>query len=847
MGRLFRQGFLIGLAVVIGLSALDMGISLWIEAAWFTELGYPVVFWIQQLTPWIFGLGVTLVLVPIWYLNLNVVWSGPRWGLAALSLTISLGFSSLVAAEWWVVLTWIWARPSGVVDPVHGHDLSFYLFALPFWEKVHRSLLSLVTWLLVTVGLGYILRFGQRSVSDDLNQGVWTSGWRHSQFLIGCLTLLSALGFWLDRYKLLVTTRGDLMLGARYSDVQARIPVDTTLTLTGFATGVLLVALVMPRPANAQGYPWRRFWVSSGLLITYGLVISAGRLYAPLVQALVVAPSELDRERPYLNANIQFTRQGFNLSPVTLTPFPTEGTLTRAAVLRNLATVRSIRVWDDEPLLAAYRQLQEIRPYYHFASVDKDRYIIDQQLQQVMLAAREMDFSLVSRRAKTWVNRHFFYTHGYGLALSPVSEAALEGLPKLLVKDIPPRTTDPNLQSVLGVSNPAIYYGELTNTDVFVGTRALELDYPGSNVNIYGTYTGRGGVPMGRLWQRLLYAWHFRELRILLSSDFTPQSRLLLHRQIHDRVQRIAPFLRFDRDPYLVIVQGNLYWIIDAYTISDHFPYSEPASLSHSTSSPAGETINYVRNAVKVVIDAYNGTTKFYITDSSDLLIQTYVRVFPSLFQPLGNLPAGLRAHLRYPEDLFRVQSEQYSTYHMTDTQVFYNKEDLWRPALQQREDLEQEMPPNYLVLQLPEGSDDRKVEFVLLSPFTPANKQNLVAWMGARCDPHVYGQLVAYEFSRDKLIFGPQQIEARINQSPIISQQISLWNQQGSKVKMGNLLVIPIEHSLLYVQPLYLEASDSQLPQLTRVIVAYGDRVVMAESLELALGDLIGQAIPRE
>lgn len=584
------------------------------------------------------------------------------------------------------------------------------------------------------------------------------------------------------------------------------------------------------------------------------MALVAGVFYPDLVQRIIVVPNELERDRPYIEYNIAFTRAGYNLSEVDVQPFQVKDNLTPDSLTHNTATFKNIRLWDNEPLLAAYRQLQEIRPYYQFPSVDVDRYIIDSDLRQVMHSARELDYELIPERARTWVNDHFFYTHGYGLALSPVNVVTQVGLPDFFIQDIPPRATSPAAAEAFPIDNPAIYFGELTTLDVFVNTNAQELDYPKEDANIYSKYQGTGGLPIGSPWQRLLYAWHFGDWQILLSQEFTPDSRFLFRRQIAQRVQTLAPFLQYDQDPYLVIANGSLYWMIDAYTTNRFYPYSEPV--------PSNE-FNYIRNAVKVVVDAYNGSVDFYLADPTDPIIETYQRIYPSLFKPIEAMSAELRSHIRYPTDLFQVQTQQYATYHMSDAQVFYNKEDLWQIPDQVRQvdrslseggtsswllggnvsmpgQPSQPMPPHYLILELSSidvtATTSLSAEFVLLSAFTPVNKQNLIAWMAGRCDGKEYGKLLVYQFSRESLVFGPQQVEARISQNPIISEQISLWNQQGSRVNRGSLLIIPVEQSLLYVQPLYLEAENSKLPELTRVIVAYRDQVVMEPTLDAAL-----------
>jgi uncharacterized membrane protein (UPF0182 family) len=525
---------------------------------------------------------------------------------------------------------------------------------------------------------------------------------------------------------------------------------------------------------------------------------------------------------------------------VEVKPFPEEGSLTWEILQQNQSTLSNVRLWDAEPLLATYRQLQEIRPYYQFPYVDVDRYRIGGELRQVMHAARELDFAQVPPAAQTWVNRRFFYTHGYGLTLSPVNVVTPEGLPDFFLADIPPRISPryPEVAEVLQVDQPALYYGELTTTEVFVGAEARELDYPAADHYVYSSYRGTGGVPIPHLWQRFLYAWHFRDLRILLSRELSPNTRFLYRRQIRERVRQVMPFLLYDQDPYLVIQGGKLYWFFDAYTISRYYPYSE-----YLPDFP----FNYIRNSVKAVLDAYNGSIDWYIADPQDPLIQAYARIYPTLFKPLEAMPEPLRQHLRYPQDLFRLQAQQFATYHMTDPRLFYNREDQWQIPNQFRKGRRLPMQPQYLILTLPEerqkGSPNEP-EFVLLSPFTPLNKQNMVAWMAARCDGENYGKLLVYEFSKQRLIYGPEQVEARVNQDPAISEQIALWNEHGSRVNLGTLLVIPIETSLLYVQPLYLEAEQSRLPQLTRVIAAYEDRVVMEPTLAQALEALFSPTL---
>jgi uncharacterized membrane protein (UPF0182 family) len=599
-------------------------------------------------------------------------------------------------------------------------------------------------------------------------------------------------------------------------------------------------------------YPPQLIYVL-GLYIAVAGVFSA--ILPSVVQRLIVQPNELTRERPYFERTIALTREAFNLNAIEARTFDPRGQLTAADLQENDLTIRNIRLWDTRPLLQSNRQLQQIRPYYKFPDADIDRYTLKQEnrteKQQTIIAARELDYGDVPAQAQTWVNKHLIYTHGYGFTLSPVNVVAPGGLPYYYVKDI--GVDDPDNEGSLQISNesvrssipigqPRIYYGEMTNTYVMTGTKTQELDYPGGNDNVYNVYDGRGGISIGAMWRRLVFAEYLRDWQMLLTRNFTPQTKLLFRRDIKERVEAIAPFLRFDTDPYLVAANGGgtdikgektyLYWMIDAYTTSDRYPYSDPGK----------NEFNYIRNSVKVVIDAYNGTVNFYVADPTDPIIHTFAAIFPKLLKPLDEMPVALRSHIRYPQDFFSIQSERLLTYHMTDPQVFYNREDLWQIPNEIYGSEQQQVEPYYLITKLPQGQSE---EFILLLPFKPVQRANLIAWLAARSDGQEYGKLLLYEFPKQQLVYGTEQIEALINQDPLISQQISLWNRQGSKVIQGNLLVIPIERSLLYVEPLYLEAEQNSLPTLVRVIVAYNNRIVMAETLEQALAAIFQQKRP--
>ncbi|MBU3978784.1 UPF0182 family protein, partial [Patescibacteria group bacterium] len=540
------------------------------------------------------------------------------------------------------------------------------------------------------------------------------------------------------------------------------------------------------------------------------------------------APNELVKETPYIKYNIAATRQAYNLNKVEKREIVVDKPLTVSDIAANNLTIKNVRLWDRDPLLSTFSQIQEIRTYYEFVSVDNDRYVINNELRQVMLSPREL--ASESLPNKNWINQHLTFTHGYGVAAGPVNQVTPEGLPVLFVKDLPPKANVKELE----ISRPEIYYGEITNDYAFVKSGSKEFDYPKGEENVYSTYGGKGGVQIDSPIKKLFYSIYFGSLKLLLSGDINSETRVMYARNVIERVEKIAPFLTFDSDPYLVIADGKLYWILDAYTFSDSYPYAQEQLFGN-------QNVNYVRNSVKAVVDAYNGTVTFYQVDPDDPIIKTYVKIFPNTFRPLSDMPKSLIPHLRYPEDIFALQTAIYSTYHMDDPQIFYNKEDLWEipsipqeGAVQTGENLV--MAPRHMIMKLP---DEEKEEYIFMLPFTPRGKDNLSAWMVARNDGEEYGKLVVYNFPKDKLVYGPKQVIGRINQDPEVSKQISLWDQRGSQVIQGPLLVIPIEKSLVYVRPLYLKAESGKIPELKRVIVAYENKIAMEKTLERGLGKI--------
>jgi uncharacterized membrane protein (UPF0182 family) len=561
---------------------------------------------------------------------------------------------------------------------------------------------------------------------------------------------------------------------------------------------------------------------------TFAAVFVLGRgVYPSVVQKFQVIPNEIVLERPYLEWNILYSRMAYQLDSIEERDFPAEENLTREDLRRNDLTIKNVRLWNDAPLLQTYGQLQEIRTYYKFTDVDNDRYVINGELRQVMISPREMSYQALPSR--TFVNEHLTYTHGYGIVMGPVNRVTSEGLPEFFIKDIPPAST-----TNVKVTRPEIYYGETSNDYVFVRTKAPEFDYPVGDKNVYSQYEGKGGVPL-TFFRKLLFASRFGSFTVLMANEIAEGSRIMYYRKVRERVARIVPFAKLEGDPYLVVSpEGRLIWFVDGYTMTDRFPYSEPMP----------GVGNYLRNSFKALVDAYDGTVEFYISDTTDPIIQTYAKIFPGVFKPLDQMPEALQKHIRYPGGMLGVQAHMYRAYHMQDPQVFYNKEDLWSIPGKPSRAGEQEMEPYYTIMRLP---GEKKEEFIMLVPFTPSKRDNMAAWMAARCDPPNYGKLILYQFPKQKLIYGPRQIEARIDQDTEISKQLSLWNQRGSQVIRGSLLAIPIEKSILYVQALYLAAEKGQLPELKRVIVAFGNSIAMEETLEQSLQRIFGGELIRD
>ena len=856
------------------------GVALWQTSATQVEALLPVPDRFQLASIWNVGTTLLESNAPLPYGNIGL-WIAlviallifSRLLLNLFAIALSVGFGFVLAANWNRLLLFFHANPFNRADPLFTKDIGFYIFSLPIWQLLEFWLIGLSAYSLLAVSLVYLL--SGNSLSQGQFIGISSQQHRHLCGLGGCLLLVVGLGYWLSRYELLYSTQG-VVFGASYTDVRVNLPVDIGMALLAVAIALLLFGYALPKnrlfATSSPIIRNSRLTLPLLLLIGYFLLVPLTTLLPLVVQNVIVQPNELAREQPYISRNISLTRSAFGLETIQVETFNPTGKLTYADIEKNEPTIRNIRLWDTRPLLATNRQLQQIRPYYRFADADIDRYTLARQpnepaaKQQVLIAARELDYTAVPSEAQTWVNEHLVYTHGYGFTMSPVNEVAPGGLPDYFVKDIGTNaqaatgalnTANPAIRDNIPIGQPRIYYGEIANTYVMTGGKLQELDYPSGSENVYNTYGGEGGVAIAPFWKRLLFARYLHDWQMVFTQYFTPETKLLFRRNILERVRAIAPFLEYDHDPYIVTAdigcQGlnlncqtqsptstapaatpnYLYWMLDAYTTSDHYPYSQP-SLVASANSAKQHPLNYIRNAVKVVIDAYNGSVNFYIADPSDPMIQSWAAIFPNLFKPLSAMPAALQNHLRYPADLFGVQSERLMTYHMTDPKVFYNQEDQWQIPDEIYRNETQPVDPYFLITNLP--TTEKSEEFILLLPYKPRQRTNLTAWLAARSDGANYGKQLLYVFPKGELIFGIEQIEARINQDPVISQKITLWNREGSRALQGNLLVVPIEQSLLYVEPLYLEAEKNSLPTLVSVIVAYGNRIAIADSFAEAL-----------
>ena len=808
--------------------------GLYIDWMWFEHLGFANVFVTAITSYWGVRLAAWLLFAVLLYGNLLITQKAllamPNPVLRQMLMTTKFG--NLLTAKrirlifllvsvlipwlltgglgdhWLSIRLFFAGGATGTLDPIFAQDVAFYLFSIPFLELLYQYLMFALVTVIVLCGAIYL--FIQPPQQLGLRNLFVNRGQVHLSLLVAMAFLVRALGYRLQMFSLLLSERG-ATFGPGYTDIHAQLPAYWVLLVLSVVAAVAL--LMNTKLKNSR-------LITGSIVVLVAASLIFGGVVPAAVQSFLVEPNEFNREQPYLEHNIAFTQLAYGLDQIERRQFPLTGDMGYEELLTHEDTLRNVRLWDYRPLGQTFNQLQSLRRYYRFNDVDTDRYTIDGEYRQMMLSAREI--SIPDLPARSWVNERLMYTHGYGMVASPVNEVTAQGLPQLTVRDLPVRS-----ETDLQVEVPQIYYGELTNNYIFTGTNTDEFDYPMGDTNASTRYEGDGGIEINGLLHRLLFALRFGDHRIIISGEMTAETRIHYERNIANRVRTLAPFLQFDEDPYLVAADERLFWMIDAYTVSHNYPYAEPYG-----------GVNYIRNSVKTVVDAYHGSVDFYVFDSEDPIINAYADIFPGLFKAEDEMPESLRAHIRYPEHLFKIQSQAYATYHMENNQVFYNREDQWQWPNELYEGSTVAMEPYYTIFNLPQEDDP---EFVLMLPYTPITRDNMVAWLAGRSDGDNYGELIVYEFPKGELLYGPAQIEARIDQDSRISEQLALWDQRGSSVIRGNLLVLPMNGSILYVEPIYLQAEQSQLPELARVVVAYGENVVMERTLEEALAAVFG------
>ena len=849
-----RRTTLVVLALVVGgvLLAARGALSYWVDLLWFGSLGYGEVFWTTLRLQWGICAAVAVVTFAVLY---GVFWALGRvhrgdlpsqrqlilggqpvtisvepvlrWVAVLLALGVAGVTGAAMMDEWPTLALWWNAPKGGAADPIFGRSLDFYLFTLPAWQLVLGWLLTMAGIACAAAVVYLLITAGTRTLSAKDKAG--RVGYGPSPFgglsATGAfLLLVLAADVYVGRFESLLEPH-TVFAGVNYTDAHVMLG------------GLLLVCAALLLGAGIAAWNAASGATVRGIV---GAVLPAALCYGVLtvvgwyVGNFIVKPNELVRETPYIANNIAGTRAAFGLDKFTQREFPAETTVDAAYPQHNQATLENIRLWDWRALQDTLKQVQEIRTYYDFPDIDIDRYSIGGTTREVMLATRELDVDKLPESSRNWINERLVYTHGYGITMNPVNGFTPEGLPTLMLSNMPVQSSVPGLT----VTRPEVYFGEATDTDVYVKTKQQEFDYPQGASNSLTTYQGTGGIAIGGMLRRILLAVEGDDLgKLPLSDDVTADSRLLMRRNIKERVATLAPFLTFDQDPYIVLGDdGRLFWMMDGFTTSDSYPYSSHYSLGDNQ-------VNYMRNSVKVVVDAYNGTTDFYVFDDADPVLAAYRKIFPSLFKDAAAMPAGLRKHVRYPEMLFKLQAEVYGLYHMTDPEVFFNREDLWTVATEQGTDDQGQqasvaMQPNFVLMKLPDGAGE---EFVEILPFTPANRNNLIGWIAGRCDGANYGTAVVYDFPKTRLVDGPQQIESRIDQNAQLSGQLTLWNQQGSHVRRGSLLVIPTGKALLYAEPIYLQAQQSPMPELRLVVLALQDKLAYGPTFEAALASLFG------
>ncbi len=833
----FSRRTLILLALLLVLAVLfPMLANFLADYYWYESERITSVFWTRLLPQWallaVFSAAAFAIVYPNLKIALRVARSLPPAGsefvqmilghrlsgwiplILGLFMAISAGTESM--DHWQMVLQFIHGGSFGTRDAIFGNDVGFYVFSLPFWNFLHGWIMGLLINVLIVCGALYafLIMNQLRDGNFDLPRAVRG----HLLTLAALLTVCWGFSYVLARYLLLYNP-GGVVFGPGYTDIHATLLAQVVLAALSFAAAGLLIFAIKSNRS------WKFIGITAGVFVAANIVLRG--FYPELVQRYIVVPNEFEKEKEYISNNIAATLHAYGMDRIETSELTPDAGLSYDDVQADPETLENMRLWDYRALLRSYKQLQEIRSYYDFSAIDIDRYIIGGKMRQVMLAPRELDLSGMQNR--TWVNQHLEFTHGYGIVMNGAREVGQNGQPNLWIRDLPP------VSSVdIPITRPQIYFGENPMSYAFVKTNTKEFDYPMGESNARSVYEGDGGVAIGSLWRRLVYTLAFGDSRILFSDVFNKDSRVIYERNIRARLNRAAPFLAYDSDPYVAVIGGRIVWIVDAYTTSSLYPYSEPVGRRYRRGRLDGG-INYIRNSVKCTVDAYDGHMKFYVVDPEDPIIRCWQSIFPALFSPAGEISAELRSHLRYARDLFTVQADIYRTYHMADPNTFYNKEDVWNTL--QGEESEGTLSSYYVMNKL---IGETTPEFLMMTPYTPVGRDNMIAWMAGRCDGPNYGKLVLYRFPKQTLIYGPNQISALINQTPEISAQLSLWSQRGSDVILGHLLVVPVHNSLLYVRPLYLKASQSDLPELKRVILSSGGHVVWDDTFEGALEKLL-------
>lgn len=849
-------GFIIAALSVLFFWYMDF----WGEALWYESLGYSNRFWITNYANLGFGLAGAVVSFGIIFLLMLFV---PKEHKAVHLITRAL--SLLIGAVWgysnWEIILKFWNRiDTGLKDPILGNDIGFYLFSLPFWDSLYSLIFILTVISLIAVFLSSFTHFRENDLMFffPAEYQIKTGKLNSPLFLnLAIFILILAAGRFLSRFHLMFSTTG-VVSGPGWTDVNILLPAYSVVIIL-----LIIIALLLIIPffrKKIRDYSSLKFRISperSYLVVLLGpiglimaLWIIAFFILPGVFEWLVVQPNQITFERPYIQNNIKFTRSAFTLDKIEEKEYPLNGTFSQQTVSENPNIFENIRLWDWKALDAVYRQFQAIRLYYEFSDVDVDRYNIDGKIRQVMVSGREINTDNLPPQSQTFVNKRFQYTHGYGITMAAVNEFSEQGLPHLIIKDIPPVSETPSLE----VKQPQIYFGEDTYSHVIVNSKAKEFDYPSGEENVYTQYSGKGGVELSNLWRKFLYGWKFDGTNFLFSDYPTNKSRLMFHRQIQERVKLLAPFLDFDKDAYIVLADGKLYWILDAYTTSSYYPYSQPFSATENIQYKEGnntqnlttdlsgylEGKNYIRNSVKAVVNAYDGTVDFYIIDKTDPIIMVWNKIFPQLFKSKEQMPKSLLAHIRYPAELLLTQGLVYAKYHMTDPTVFYNQEDLWVRATAKYYNEIEPVDPYYIMWQSPES---KAPQFVLMLPFTPKNRQVLIGWIAVSCDPENYGHFLSYQFPKDQTVLGPQQVETKIDQDSFLSGQLTLWDQHGSKVIRGNVLAIPVNNTLFYVEPIYLQSETAAYPELRLVVVMHKENMSYAKTFDEALAGLFSKA----